>query len=85
MANHKSAKKRIRQSEKKRVRNQASLTKMKTLIKKVHTATDKAGAEVVLKDAISFIDKSVTKGRLHKNTAARKKSSLTKHVNKLEA
>lgn len=85
MANHKSTKKRIRQSEKRRVRNQAALTKMKTLIKKVHTADDKAKAEVVLKDAVSFIDKSVTKGRLHKNTAARKKSSLTKHVNKLEA
>ena len=42
MANHKSAKKRIRQSEKRRVRNQAALTKMKTLIKKVHTATEKA-------------------------------------------
>ncbi|MCF6271486.1 MAG: 30S ribosomal protein S20 [Melioribacteraceae bacterium] len=85
MANHKSAKKRIRQSEKKRVRNQAAQTKMKTLIKKVHTTKEKAAAEVVLKDAVSFIDKSVTKGRLHKNTAARKKSSLTRHVNKLEA
>ncbi len=85
MANHKSAKKRIRQSEKRRVRNQAALTKMKTLIKKVHTATEKAAAEVVLKDAVSFIDKSVTKGRMHKNTAARKKSSLTKFVNGLKA
>jgi len=85
MANHKSAKKRIRQSEKRRVRNQAAQTKMKTLIKKVHTASEKATAEVSLKEAVSFIDKSVTKGRLHKNTAARKKSSLTRHVNKLEA
>ena len=85
MANHKSAKKRIRQSEKRRVRNQAAQTKMKTLVRKVHTASDKAAAEVVLKDAVSYIDKSVSKGRMHKNTAARKKSSLTKHVNKLEA
>ena len=85
MANHKSAKKRIRQSEKRRVRNQAALTKMKTLIKKVHTSDAKTTAEVALKEAVSYIDKSVTKGRLHKNTAARKKSSLTKHVNKLEA
>ncbi len=85
MANHKSAKKRIRQSEKRRVRNQAAQTKMKTLIKKVHTAKEKSAAEVVLKEAVSFIDKSVTKGRLHKNTAARKKSSLTRHVNSLEA
>ena len=85
MANHKSAKKRIRQSERRRVRNQAAQTKMKTLIKKVHNATEKAAAEVNLKEAVSFIDKSVSKGRLHKNTAARKKSSLTRHVNKLEA
>jgi len=85
MANHKSAKKRIRQSEKRRVRNQAAQTKMKTLVRKVHTASDKAAAGVVLKDAVSYIDKSVSKGRMHKNTAARKKSSLTKHVNKLEA
>jgi small subunit ribosomal protein S20 len=85
MANHKSAKKRIRSSEKRRVRNQDAQTKMKTLIKKVHTAEAKAAAEVNLKEAVSFIDKSVTKGRLHKNTAARKKSSLTRHVNKLVA
>ena len=85
MANHKSAKKRIRQNEKRRVRNQAAQTKMKTLIKKVHTAPEKATAEVSLKEAVSFIDKSVTKGRMHKNTAARKKSSLTRHVNKLVA
>jgi len=85
MAHHKSAKKRIRQSETKRVRNQGSLSKMKTLIKTVHSADNKEAAGVVLKDAISFIDKAVNKGRLHKNTAARRKSSLTKHVNSLEA
>lgn len=83
MAHHKSAKKRIRQSETKRVRNQASLSKMKTLIKKVHASKEKATAEVTLKEAISYIDKSVSKGRLHKNTAARRKSSLTRHYNSL--
>jgi len=85
MANHKSAKKRNRQNEKKRVRNQAAHTKMKNLIKKVHSLTEKATAEVSLKEAVSYIDKSVSKGRLHKKTAARRKSSLTKHVNSLEA
>lgn len=84
MAHHKSAKKRIRQSETKRLRNQASLSKMKTLIKKVHATKEKATAEVVLKEAISYIDKSVSKGRLHKNTAARRKSSLTRHYNGLK-
>ncbi len=85
MAHHQSAKKRIRQSEKRRVRNQATLTKIKTLIKSVHTSKDKAEADAALKDAVAYIDKSVSKGRLHKNTAARRKSSLTKHVNKLSA
>jgi len=85
MAHHKSAKKRIRQNAKRRVRNQATLSKMKTLMKKVHSSTDKTEAEVTLKEAVSFIDKAVSKGRLHKNTAARRKSSLTRHVNKLGA
>ncbi|NOX66760.1 MAG: 30S ribosomal protein S20 [Chlorobi bacterium] len=85
MAHHKSAKKRIRQNAKRRVRNQATLSKIKTLMKKVHSSTDKTEAEGTLKEAVSFIDKAVSKGRLHKNTAARRKSSLTRHVNKLSA
>ncbi|MEN8191445.1 MAG: 30S ribosomal protein S20 [Bacteroidota bacterium] len=85
MAHHKSAKKRIRQSERRRVRNQATLSKVKTLMRKVHSSKDKAEADASLKEAVSFIDKAVTKGRLHKNTAARRKSSLTKHVNKISA
>ena len=85
MANHKSAKKRIRQSERRRVMNQAAHAKIKTLIKKVHATSVKADAEVLLKEAISYIDKNVNKGRLHKNTAARRKSSLTRYVNNLEA
>ena len=84
MAHHQSAKKRIRQNAKRRARNQATLSKMKTLMKKVHASEDKATAEVLLKEAVSYIDKSVSKGRLHKNTAARRKSSLTRYVNSLE-
>ena len=57
MAQHKSAKKRIRQSERRRVRNQAALAKVKTLIKKVHSEKDKVKAEEVLKEAVSYIDK----------------------------
>jgi small subunit ribosomal protein S20 len=85
MAHHQSAKKRIRQSEKRRVRNQATLSKIKTFIKGVHTSKDNTEAEVALKEAVSFIDKAVSKGRIPKNTAARRKSSLTKHVNKLSS
>jgi len=83
MAQHKSAKKRIRTSEKRRRINQASISKLRTLTKKVHSATDKEKASELLKETVSFIDKTVSKGRIPKNTAARKKSSLTKFVNAL--
>ncbi len=85
MAHHKSAKKRIRTNDRKRIRNQASMSKVRTLVKKVYSTESKADAEVILKEAISYIDKTAGKGRIHKNTAARKKSALTKYVNKLEA
>jgi small subunit ribosomal protein S20 len=85
MAHHKSAKKRIKTSEKKRVRNKAALSKVKTLIKKVYSTEDKAQAEVILKDVTKALDKTAAKGKIHKNNAARKKSALTKHVNKLAA
>ncbi len=58
---------------------------MKTLIKSVHGSKDNTEAETALKEAVSFIDKAVGKGRMHKNTAARRKSSLTKHVNKFSS
>lgn len=85
MAHHQSAKKRIRQNAKRRLRNQASRSKINTLMKKVYKAKTKDEAEGLLKEAISFIDKTVSKGRLHKNTAARRKSQLTRFVNSLEA
>lgn len=85
MANHKSAKKRSRQNERRRVRNTMALSKVKTLVKTLRDAENKETAEVKLKDAISYLDKQVTKGRIHKNTAARKKSQLTRFVNNFEA
>lgn len=85
MANHKSAKKRAKTSEKKRVLNKASLSKVKTMVKKVLDSTDKEVGEVNLKEAVSFLDKTASKGRLHKNNVARKKARLTKHVNGLAA
>ena len=85
MANHKSAKKRARTSEKKRILNKGSISRVKTLIKKVYESSDKASGETNLKEAISFLDKTAVKGRMHKNNVARKKSTLTKFVNGLEA
>jgi len=86
MPNHKSSEKRVRQSEKRRVINRGHRTKVRTYIKKVRTAlaTGKADeVQSVLPEAISVIDKSVQKGVMHKNAAARYKSRLTAQANQI--
>ena len=85
MANHKSAEKRIRTNERRRQRNKAALSKVKTLVKRVMDSKEKETAEVNLKEAVAFLDRTAVKGRIHKNNVARKKSKLTKFVNSLEA
>lgn len=84
MANHKSAKKRIRVSERRRIINKSSLSRLKTLTNKVLESEKKEEVAVLYKDAVAFIDKMVAKGRIHRNTAARRKSALTLYKNKLE-
>lgn len=83
MPQHKSAIKRMRQNAKRRKQNRERLSKMRTLIKKVLSSTDKKEAEKNLKPALSHIDKMSTKGVIHPNNGARKKAKLTKHVNNL--
>ena len=86
MANHKSAEKRMRQTAKRNEINRSNRSKLRTSIKKLRTAvatTDKAASTELLYPTISLIDKAVNKGIIHKNTAARHKSRLTKHVNEL--
>lgn len=83
MANHKSAKKRILVSAKRREINKSSMSKMKTLIKKAFSSTEVAEGEVTYKEAVSYIDKMIAKGRLHINTGSRKKAHLTVHFNKI--
>ena len=83
MAQHKSAKKRVRSTKKRAERNKAALSKVKTLTKKVVDEKDPAKAQAILKETVAFLDKTASKGRMHKNTVARKKSALTKYVNKL--
>lgn len=83
MPQHKSAIKRLRQDEKRKKHNNTRRSKMRTLIKKVTSSTDKQTAEKNLTEAVSLIDRLAVKGILHKNTAARKKSKLTKFVNNL--
>ena len=86
MANIKSSKKDILRSKIAYEKNKANKTAMKTTLKKFEAAVaagERAAAEVAYKDAIVVVDKAVTKGILHKNTAARKKSSMTLQLNKL--
>jgi small subunit ribosomal protein S20 len=79
--NIKSAKKRVLTTERNRLRNQAYKSAIRTAVKKVLEVTPKAKAADVrphLDKAYSLIDRAVLKGILHKNTAARYKSRLTK-------
>ncbi|MFQ5442774.1 MAG: 30S ribosomal protein S20 [Thermodesulfobacteriota bacterium] len=88
MANHKSAIKRHRQSEKRRVRNTSIKTTIKSAVKKVRQSMSegkKEEATAGLKTAVRLLDRSVTQGTLHRNTAARKISRLTVQVNSLES
>jgi len=80
LANHKSAIKRARQNEIRRVRNKATKTRIKGVTKSVHLAAGDDAADA-LNSAKSVIDNAVKKGVIHKKTAARKISRLSKHVN----
>ncbi len=86
MANHKSALKRIRQSEQARLRNKHNRTKMKSFVKRVQEALDAKDADAAktaLSEAIPMIDKAATKGAIKKQTASRKISRLSKAVHLL--
>ena len=84
MANHPSALKRYRQSQRRRLLNQVNRHKLKTQLKKLRAAiaSGKPGdAKTVLPETFGLIDRSVQKGVIKKNTAARYKSRLAKRVN----
>ncbi len=86
MAHHKSAIKRIKQNEKRNARNRHQKSTLKTYIKRVREAVeknDKAAAVAALGVVIPFIDKSASKGVIHKSNASRNVSRLSKLVNTL--
>ena len=88
MANHKSAEKRNRQSQVRRIRNRANRTRMRNAIKVVDAAIANGAqedAQTALKVAIPVIAKTAAKGTIHKKNASRKVSRLTKRVNKMMA
>ncbi len=88
MAHHKDALKRIKQTEKRRLRNKAVRTAFRGKVKDVRDAVqagDAAAAEKALREAVVSLDKAVSKNVLHKNTADRQKSRLTRAVNSLKS
>ena len=83
MANHISALKRARQTEKKTAINRASKSRMRSALRSLRTALtsgDKTELETTFRETVSALDKSVQKGILHKNTASRYKSRLSARV-----
>ena len=88
MANIKSQIKRIKTNEKARQRNKAYKSELKTFVRKVRTAVaagDADAAQSALKDASRKLDKAVSKGVIHKNQAANRKSGLAKLVSGIAA
>ncbi len=87
MANHKSAEKRDRQAKIRRLRNRMNKSAMKTVVRQVEEALVAGSdeqAKAALQIAIPMIYKTATKGSIHKKTASRKVSRLTKRVNKMQ-
>ncbi|MCL5292162.1 MAG: 30S ribosomal protein S20 [Actinobacteria bacterium] len=86
MANIKSQIKRIRQNERRRIRNKSTRSEIKTYMARFRKAADAGDKEVAaseLKSAVQKLDRAAEKGIIHKNNAANKKSSLTKQFDRM--
>lgn len=87
MANHFSALKRARQTERRTTRNRSNTSRLRTALREMRTALangDKAAAEKTFRQTVSALDKAIQKGTLHKNTAARYKSRLSARLKALK-
>ena len=88
MQSHKSAEKRMRQNERRRVMNRNNRSSLRTSIKKLRAALeggDRQKLDLLLPTTISRIDRAVQEGVLHRNAAGRYKSRLTKRANRVSA
>jgi len=83
MAHHLSAKKRIRQTESKRVKNKYYARTTRTAVKKLRDTTDKAAATEQYSEVVSMLDRLAKNNVIHKNKASNLKSKLAKHVSSL--
>ena len=83
MAHHLSAKKRIRQTETKRLKNKYFARSTRSAVKKLRDTTDKAEATEQYSEVVSMLDKLAKNNVIHKNKASNLKSKLSKHVSSL--
>ncbi len=83
MANHKSSKKRIRQTETKRLRNRYYHKTTRNAVKALRNTSDKTAAEALLPKVTAMLDKLTKRNIIHKNKAGNLKGSLQLHVNAL--
>ncbi|WP_153632865.1 30S ribosomal protein S20 [Prolixibacter sp. SD074] len=83
MANHKSAAKRARQSEKRRLENRYYSKTMRNAVRNLRSTSEKEAASDMLPKVAAMLDKLAKKNVIHKNKAANLKSSLSLHVNSL--
>lgn len=83
MPQHKSAVKRMRTSERKRAYNRSNKTRMKNALKDLRATSDKALAEEKYRKVSQILDRLATKGIIHRNTAAHRKSKLAKFIHSL--
>lgn len=83
MANHKSAIKRIRANNSKRLANRYYAKTMRNALKNIKLINDKSAAQQKLPEVVSIIDRLAKKGIIHKNKAANLKSGLAKRINNL--
>jgi len=83
MPQHKSAEKRVRQNEKRRVRNRFHKSRMRTMIKQLQTIEDRQAAESFLNEVKAYLDRLATKRIITRNRAAHTKSRLERLVNEL--
>jgi small subunit ribosomal protein S20 len=84
LANTPSADKRIRQEQKRNLRNRAQRSRLKTAIKKVQTETDPAAAAEAFKETSALLDRFAARRLIHPNKAARKKSQLARRLNEAQ-
>jgi len=85
MPHHKSCAKRLKQDEKRQIRNHTAKSELKTLAKKIRISQSAEDKDVLINEYFSRLDKAAKRNIIHKNTASRKKSRMSQFVNRMKA